>query len=78
MNPLFAPECNWTERQFNLAVWAYKKWKSHQFTSLRDDLWGNAIFLKEANAISVELRKKVSDFSDMSLPIGEIGKSLVF
>ena len=25
----------------------------------QDDLWGNAIFLKEANAISVELRKKV-------------------
>jgi len=26
---------------------------------LQDDLWGNAIFLKEANAISVELSKKV-------------------
>ena len=39
--------------------WAATKWKYHQFTSLRDDLWGNAIFLKEANAISVELRKKV-------------------
>ena len=26
---------------------------------MRDDLWGNAIFLKEANAISVELKKKV-------------------
>lgn len=25
----------------------------------QDDLWGNAIFLKEANAISVELSKKV-------------------
>ena len=25
----------------------------------QDDLWGNAIFLKEANAISVELQKKV-------------------
>ncbi|XP_065313232.1 kinesin-like protein unc-104 isoform X3 [Gordionus sp. m RMFG-2023] len=35
------------------------KWKGHQFTSLRDDLWGNAIYLKEANAISVELKKKV-------------------
>jgi kinesin family protein 1 len=30
-----------------------------QFTSLRDDLWGNAVFLKEANAISVELKKRV-------------------
>lgn len=39
---------------------AVKKWKVHQFTSLRDDLWGNAIFLKEANAISVELKKRVS------------------
>ena len=53
------------------------KWRVHQFTSLRDDLWGNAVFLKvskivpphkvnysvifqEANAISVELKKKVS------------------
>ena len=29
-------------------------------TLFQDDLWGNAIFLKEANAISVELKKKVS------------------
>jgi len=28
---------------------------------LQDDLWGNAILLKEANAISVELKKKASD-----------------
>lgn len=49
----------WTEREFQLAGWAFNKWKYHQFTSLRDDLWGNAIFLKEANAISVELKKKV-------------------
>ncbi|KAB7504192.1 Kinesin-like protein [Armadillidium nasatum] len=59
VNPLFDAECNWTEREFALASWAFKKWKFHQFTSLRDDLWGNAIFLKEANAISVELKKKV-------------------
>lgn len=50
----------WTEHQYQLAEWAFLKWKFHQFTSLRDDLWGNAIFLKEANAISVELKKKVS------------------
>lgn len=50
----------WTEHQYQLAEWAFLKWKYHQFTSLRDDLWGNAIFLKEANAISVELKKKVS------------------
>jgi kinesin family protein 1 len=42
-----------------LVAWAFRKWRFHQFTSLRDDLWGNAIFLKEANAISVELKKKV-------------------
>lgn len=59
VNPLFDAECNWTEREYALASWAYRKWKYHQFTSLRDDLWGNAIFLKEANAISVELKKKV-------------------
>ncbi|XP_076167993.1 kinesin family member unc-104 isoform X15 [Ptiloglossa arizonensis] len=52
-------ESNWSEREFQLAAWAFRKWKYHQFTSLRDDLWGNAIFLKEANAISVELKKKV-------------------
>ncbi|XP_074661847.1 kinesin-like protein unc-104 [Tubulanus polymorphus] len=52
-------ECTWNERERQLAEWAFRKWKYHQFTSLRDDLWGNAIFLKEANAISVELKKKV-------------------
>ncbi|XP_074031968.1 kinesin family member unc-104 isoform X3 [Leptinotarsa decemlineata] len=52
-------ECNWTEKEFELAAHSWRKWKFHQFTSLRDDLWGNAIFLKEANAISVELKKKV-------------------
>ncbi|XP_061196915.1 kinesin-like protein unc-104 isoform X10 [Saccostrea echinata] len=52
-------ECTWTEKEKQVAAWAFRKWKYHQFTSLRDDLWGNAIFLKEANAISVELNKKV-------------------
>ncbi|XP_022665709.1 kinesin-like protein unc-104 isoform X3 [Varroa destructor] len=47
------------ESQLRIARWAFDKWKIHQFTSLRDDLWGNAIFLKEANAISVELKKRV-------------------
>ncbi|XP_049818216.1 kinesin-like protein unc-104 isoform X2 [Aethina tumida] len=59
VNPLFDAECNWTEKEYELAASAWRKWKHHQFTSLRDDLWGNAIFLKEANAISVELKKKV-------------------
>uniref|UniRef100_A0A671W797 plus-end-directed kinesin ATPase n=1 Tax=Sparus aurata TaxID=8175 RepID=A0A671W797_SPAAU len=52
-------EVQWTERERELAVWSFRKWKCYQFTSLRDLLWGNAIFLKEANAISVELKKKV-------------------
>ncbi|XP_038572654.1 kinesin-like protein KIF1A isoform X17 [Micropterus salmoides] len=52
-------EVQWTERERELAVWGFRKWRSYQFTSLRDLLWGNAIFLKEANAISVELKKKV-------------------
>lgn len=60
VNPLFDSACNWTDRECALAAWAFRKWKYHQFTSLRDDLWGNAIFLKEANAISVELKKKVT------------------
>ncbi|KPU76822.1 uncharacterized protein Dana_GF13447, isoform B [Drosophila ananassae] len=56
-NPMY--ESCWTAREAGLAAWAFRKWRYHQFTSLRDDLWGNAIFLKEANAISVELKKKV-------------------
>uniref|UniRef100_A0A0A9X260 Kinesin-like protein unc-104 n=2 Tax=Lygus hesperus TaxID=30085 RepID=A0A0A9X260_LYGHE len=59
VNPLFDAACNWTDREYQLANWGFRKWKYHQFTSLRDDLWGNAIFLKEANAISVELKKRV-------------------
>uniref|UniRef100_A0A8C2B819 plus-end-directed kinesin ATPase n=1 Tax=Cyprinus carpio TaxID=7962 RepID=A0A8C2B819_CYPCA len=53
------PIVQWTERETELALWAFRKWRCYQFTSLRDLLWGNAIFLKEANAISVELKKKV-------------------
>ncbi|XP_012887252.1 PREDICTED: kinesin-like protein KIF1B [Dipodomys ordii] len=52
-------EAPWTQHEFELAQWAFRKWKSHQFTSLRDLLWGNAVYLKEASAISVELKKKV-------------------
>ncbi|XP_074524157.1 kinesin-like protein KIF1A isoform X12 [Halichoeres trimaculatus] len=52
-------EVQWTEREREMAVWSFRKWRGYQFTSLRDLLWGNAIFLKEANAISVELKKKV-------------------
>uniref|UniRef100_A0A4W5RQB8 Kinesin family member 1A n=1 Tax=Hucho hucho TaxID=62062 RepID=A0A4W5RQB8_9TELE len=52
-------EVPWTKCETELALWAFRKWRFYQFTSLRDLLWGNAIFLKEANAISVELKKKV-------------------
>lgn len=47
------------EAERELAARIASKWRSHQFTSLRDDLWGNAIFLKEANALSVELNRRV-------------------
>ncbi|XP_028300560.1 kinesin-like protein KIF1A isoform X8 [Gouania willdenowi] len=52
-------EVQWTERERGVALWSFRRWRCYQFTSLRDLLWGNAIFLKEANAISVELKKKV-------------------
>ncbi|KAM8830882.1 kinesin-like protein KIF1B isoform 15-T15 [Synchiropus picturatus] len=52
-------EVPWTQHEYDLAQWAFRKWRYHQFTSLRDQLWGNAVYLKEANAISVELKKKV-------------------
>ncbi|XP_039223564.1 kinesin-like protein KIF1B isoform X24 [Crotalus tigris] len=52
-------EVPWTQHEYDLAQWAFRKWKFHQFTSLRDQLWGNAVYLKEGNAISVELKKKV-------------------
>ncbi|XP_068602582.1 kinesin-like protein KIF1B [Brachionichthys hirsutus] len=52
-------EVPWSQHEFELAQWAFRKWRYHQFTSLRDQLWGSAVYLKEANAISVELKKKV-------------------
>ncbi|KAK0393224.1 hypothetical protein QR680_000105 [Steinernema hermaphroditum] len=52
-------ETRWSIDEERLARRTAIKWRYHQFTSVRDDLWGNAIFLKEANAIAVELKKKV-------------------
>ncbi|PAA73416.1 hypothetical protein BOX15_Mlig024839g1 [Macrostomum lignano] len=52
-------KAKWSQREFKLAARAFAKWKEHRYTSLRDCLWTNAVFLKEANAISVELNKKV-------------------
>ena len=60
VNPIFeASECHWSDHEYEVASWGFQRWRRHQFTSLRDDLWGNAVFLKEANAISVELKKRV-------------------
>lgn len=59
LNFVAEPECKWTPEEERIARRTATKWRYHQFTSVRDDLWGNAIFLKEANAISVELKKKV-------------------
>ncbi len=60
VNPIFEAEsCAWSDHEFEVASWTFGRWRHHQFTSLRDDLWGNAVFLKEANAISVELKKRV-------------------
>uniref|UniRef100_A0AAY4C392 plus-end-directed kinesin ATPase n=1 Tax=Denticeps clupeoides TaxID=299321 RepID=A0AAY4C392_9TELE len=42
-------EVPWTQHEYELAQWAFRKWRYHQFTSLRDQLWGNAVYLKEAN-----------------------------
>lgn len=50
----------WSCEEERVARKAAIKWKMHQFTSVRDVLWGNAVYLKEANAISIELNKKVS------------------
>lgn len=49
----------WTKRERQLASGAFRKWRRYQFISLCDLIWDNAIFLKEANALSGELQKKV-------------------
>lgn len=49
----------WRRRDQQLASWAFQKWSFYKFTSLRHLLWENAVFLKEANALSAELHKKV-------------------
>jgi hypothetical protein len=41
-----------------LVAWHFT-WPCSFCFCLQDDLWGNAVLLKEANAISVELKKKV-------------------
>lgn len=53
----FLPEMSCEEKK--IVRRAVKLWKKHRFTSLRDDLCGMAVFLKLANSMSVELRKRV-------------------
>ncbi|KAK3749140.1 hypothetical protein QZH41_009819 [Actinostola sp. cb2023] len=48
-----------TERDMNLASSVIQKWKTYIYCSLKDDILSHAVLLKEANAISVELKKKV-------------------
>ncbi|VDO06238.1 unnamed protein product [Rodentolepis nana] len=49
----------WSARDFQLARWAFQRWKHCRFTTRRDILWNNAVLLKEANVMSVELDKKM-------------------
>ncbi|KAM7538570.1 hypothetical protein Aperf_G00000050975 [Anoplocephala perfoliata] len=49
----------WSDREFQLARWAFQCWKHCRFTTRRDILWNNAVLLKEANVMSVELGKKM-------------------
>ncbi|VUZ43692.1 unnamed protein product, partial [Hymenolepis diminuta] len=49
----------WSDRDFHLARWAFQCWKHCRFTTRRDILWNNAVLLKEANVMSVELDKKM-------------------
>ena len=55
VNPIFEVECSWTEREYEVASWALNRWRRHQFTSLRDDLWGNAVFLKVRDQAALKI-----------------------
>ncbi|XP_048586987.1 kinesin-like protein unc-104 isoform X2 [Nematostella vectensis] len=58
-NASYESESPLTEREMNLAASVIEKWRSFVYTSLRDDILSHGVLLKEANAISVELKKKV-------------------
>jgi len=32
-------DCSWSEQDYQLAWWAWKKWRYHQMTSLRVSFW---------------------------------------
>ncbi|KAL5104793.1 hypothetical protein TcWFU_010228 [Taenia crassiceps] len=49
----------WSDRELQLARWAYQCWRHCRLTTKRDVLWNNAVLLKEANVMSVELDKKM-------------------
>ena len=38
------------------------KWKEYRYNEIRDSLYDNAVLLKEANSISLELRQQVYNF----------------
>ena len=49
-----------TEEQKTIARKVFCKWETYRFFSLKDDLYSCAAMLKEANAISTELKKQVT------------------
>jgi hypothetical protein len=30
VNPIFEVECNWSDREYELAAWGFAKWRRHQ------------------------------------------------
>ncbi|XP_013402040.1 kinesin-like protein unc-104 isoform X1 [Lingula anatina] len=48
----FEEECKWTEREYQLAEWAYRKWRYHQFTCLRV-CYSNTILVEMLNVCMV-------------------------
>ncbi|KAG9510320.1 Kinesin-like protein KIF1A, partial [Fragariocoptes setiger] len=45
--------------ELDLARRVAKKWRYYQFKSIRDELWSNANFLREANQLAHKLKKRV-------------------
>ncbi|XP_065919048.1 kinesin-like protein KIF1A isoform X2 [Dysidea avara] len=48
------------ETDVPIAIEVTNKWKNYQYTSIKDELLRSAVVLKEANAVSVELKKHVA------------------
>ena len=32
VNPIFEAECHWSDHEYELASWAFQRWRRHQFT----------------------------------------------